>query len=291
MYAIETEKLTKYYGKSRGIIDVDMKVKEGEIFAFIGPNGSGKSTFIRTILNMIKPTAGKAFVFGMDISKEGKKIRRAIGYLPSEINYYERMTGIQILDYSKDFYGIKNQNSIRQLAEIFQLDLNKTIKSLSLGNRKKLGIIQTLLHDPQLLILDEPTSGLDPLMQNKLVDILLEEQKKGKTIFFSTHVLSEVNKLCNRLALIKEGKIIKEGNVDDFNKTTFKIINVSFARDINRDIFNDASIIKVESKGQNHKIFFNGSINKIIERFIDVEITNIKIEEPSLEEIFIEYYK
>lgn len=291
MFAIETDKLTKYYGKSRGIVEVDMKVKEGEVFAFIGPNGAGKSTFIRTILNLIHPTSGKAIVLGKDITKDGKEIRKHIGYLPSEVNYYETMTAIQVLNYSKDFYGIKDTKRIKELAEIFQLDLSKKVKSLSLGNRKKVGIIQTLLHDPKLLILDEPTSGLDPLMQNKLFDIILEEQKKGKTIFFSTHVLSEVNKVCDRLALIKDGKIIKVENVEDINKNTFKILNVTFSKKVDRELFKDLDISKVEGEGQHFRLYFNGTVNEIIKRFIDIEIKNIRIEEPSLEDVFMEYYK
>lgn len=212
MNIIETKKLTKYYGKSLGIIDVDMSVAEGEIYGFIGPNGAGKSTTIRTLLGLIYPTGGSATIFGKDIIKYGPEIKEEVGYLPSEVFYYDDMKVIDLLKYSGSFYKRDRgliERRIKELAGIMNLDLNKKIDDLSYGNKKKVGIVQGLLHEPKLIILDEPTGGLDPLMQQKFFDLLREENEKGVTILFSSHILSEVQKLCDRVAIIKEGRIIK----------------------------------------------------------------------------------
>ncbi len=199
MSIIEVSKLTKYYGKSRGIVDVSFKVEEGEIFGFIGPNGAGKSTTIRLLLSLIHPTSGSATVFGKDVVTHGPEIRRDIGYLPSEVFYYEGMKVIDLLKYSASFYDCDCTQRMHELSDIMELELNRRISDLSYGNKKKVGIVQGLLHSPKLLFLDEPTSGLDPLMQRKFFDLIRKENTRGVTVFFSSHILGEVQRLCTRV--------------------------------------------------------------------------------------------
>lgn len=295
MNIIETKKLTKFYGKALGICDVDLNVKEGEIFGFIGPNGAGKSTTIRTLLGLIYPTSGSAKIFGKDIQKFGSDIKENIGYLPSEVFYYDDMRVIDLLKYSGSFYK-KDQKvilkRINELAEYLDLDLKKKIDDLSYGNKKKVGIIQGLLHEPKLIILDEPTGGLDPLMQQRFFDLLKSENKKGATILFSSHILSEVQKICNRVAIIKSGKIIKIENIKDLAKDTHKRFKLEFVDKINAQDFTDltgVSDLKIESNTIH--FLFKGDINKVIEVIAKYKLANLLVEEPDLEEIFMHYYQ
>jgi len=237
MNVIEIKNLTKSYGKSRGIIDVSFNVEEGEIFGFIGPNGAGKSTTIRTLLSLIYPTSGSASIFGMDCIKYAPEIAKEVGYLPSEVFYYDKMKVIDILKYSASFYKKDCSQRIKELAEIMDLDVKKRIDDLSFGNKKKVGIVQCLLHEPKLIILDEPTSGLDPLMQQKFFDLLLEENKKGATILLSSHVLSEVQRLCSRVAIIKEGKIVKLEKMSDLTENNYKKFKIETKEDFDSNKF------------------------------------------------------
>jgi ABC-2 type transport system ATP-binding protein len=209
MNAIELSSLSKFYGNQCGIDSVSFTVKKGEIFGFIGPNGAGKSTTIRTLLGLLKATSGKAEIMGMDISNEGAMIREKIGYLPSEVDYYSEMSSKELLLYHAAMYKVADvENKIQELATYFQLELDRPIDDLSYGNKKKCAIIQSVLHDPEVLILDEPTGGLDPLMQNRFFELLERQNKKGVTIFFSSHVLSEIQRMCDRAAIIRDGKIM-----------------------------------------------------------------------------------
>ncbi|KOF56597.1 MULTISPECIES: ABC transporter ATP-binding protein [Clostridium] len=288
MYAIETNDLCKFYGKSRGIINVNLKIECGEIFGFIGPNGAGKSTTIRTILNFIFPTSGSAKIMGFDCIKESKRIRELIGYLPSEVNYYDDMKIRELLKYSGDFYNKDCSKRIKELCDIFEVDSSKKINQLSLGNKKKVGIIQALLHEPKLIILDEPTSGLDPLMQKTFFEVLKEENKKGATIFFSSHILSEVQEMCNKVAIIKEGKILKTEEISKLRDAQFKKVMVNFNDEISSiDIPGAINAVKL---GTSVKFLYNGDINDLIDNLHKNKIKNLTIEEPSLEEIFMHYY-
>lgn len=291
MNVIEIKNLTKYYGKSRGIIDVSFDVEEGEIFGFIGPNGSGKSTTIRTLLSLIYPTSGSALVFGKDCIESAPEIAQDIGYLPSEVFYYEKMKVIDLLNYSASFYKKDCRKRIYELAEIMDLDLKKRINALSFGNKKKVGIIQCLLHEPRLIILDEPTSGLDPLMQQKFFGLLREENRKGATIFLSSHVLGEVQKLCSRVAIIKEGRIIKLEKISDLTENNYKKIRIETISDISKDYFETAGVSNIEMANHTVSFLFKGNINLIIKKITGIEILNIWIEEPTLEEIFMHYYE
>lgn len=291
MNVIEIKNLTKNYGKARGIIDVSFNVEEGEIFGFIGPNGAGKSTAIRTLLALIHPTSGSAAIFGKDCIKFAPEIAKEIGYLPSEVFYYDKMRVIDLLEYSASFYKKDCSKRIKYLAEIMNLDLKKKIEDLSFGNKKKVGIVQCLLHEPKLIILDEPTSGLDPLMQQKFFDLLLEENKKGATILLSSHILGEVQRLCSRVAIIKEGKIIKLEKISDLTENNYKKFRVEMKSSIDKNYFKVDGVSKLEIKGSTVSFLFKGNINLIMKKISDVEISNVWVEEPSLEEIFIHYYE
>ncbi|MGH4051785.1 MAG: ABC transporter ATP-binding protein [Clostridium sp.] len=291
MNVIEIKNLTKSYGKARGITDVSFNVEEGEIFGFIGPNGAGKSTTIRTLLSLIYPTSGSAKIFGKDCIEFGPEIRREIGYLPSEIFYYDNMKVIDLLKYSASFYKKDCSARIIELAEVMDLDLNKKIDDLSFGNKKKVGIVQGLLHSPKLIILDEPTSGLDPLMQQKFFELLEEENKNGATILLSSHILSEVQRLCSRVAIIKEGKIIKLDKISTLQESNHKKLKVEIKSKIDNNYFKISGVSNLEIKGEIISFLFSGNINFIMKKISEIEIDNLWIEEPDLEEIFMHYYE
>jgi ABC-2 type transport system ATP-binding protein len=294
MNIIETRALTKYYGKIRGIEDVNLEVMDGEIFGFIGPNGAGKSTTIRTLLGLIYPTRGSATIFGKDISKFGPEIKEEIGYLPSEVFYYDDMKAIELLEYSASFY--KKDRSvmrarIRKLAEIMNLDLSKKIDDLSYGNRKKVGIIQGLLHEPSLIILDEPTGGLDPLMQQKFFDLLRNENKKGATILFSSHILNEVQKLCSRVAIIKDGKIIKLESINNLREHSYKKIKLETAGKINGEYLQFEGVSNLKLEDNTASFLYKGDVNLVVRKIAAMDLLNFWVEEPDLEEIFLHYYR
>ncbi|MCH4889191.1 ABC transporter ATP-binding protein [Acidaminobacter sp. JC074] len=287
MNIIEIKELTKYYGKQLGIENVTFNVKEGEIFGFIGPNGAGKSTTIRTLLSLIYPTSGQAKIFDKDIIKYGYEIKKEIGYLPSEVFYYDNMKVIDILKYSASFYKKDCTKRMYELAEIMDLDLTKKVDDLSYGNKKKVGIVQGLLHEPKLLILDEPTSGLDPLMQQKFFNLILEENKKGTTVLFSSHILTEVQKLCHRVGIIKEGTMIRVDDIkalkgDNYKKFTVHLKDTSG--------FEIEGINNLSIKEDGVHFLYKGDINKVIGLLNTKHVDNLVIEEPTLEEIFMHYY-
>lgn len=295
MNAIETKKLTKYYGKERGIIDVDLEVKEGEIFGFIGPNGAGKTTTVRTLLSLIYPTSGSANIFGKDVVKFGPEIKEEIGYLPSEVFYYDDMKVINLLRYSASFYNkdrAKMNVRINELAKLLDLDLKKKIDDLSYGNKKKVGIIQGLLHEPKLILLDEPTGGLDPLIQQKFFNLIKEENKKGATILFSSHILPEVQKICDRVAIIKEGKIIKTQKISELLEHNYKRFILETKEKIDKKYFagiDGISDLLIADGSIN--FLYRGKINDITKKIADLNLSNLLVEEPDLEEIFLHYYK
>jgi ABC-2 type transport system ATP-binding protein len=291
MNVIEISNLTKMYGKARGIENVSFNVEEGEIFGFIGPNGAGKSTTIRTLLSLIYPTSGSATIFGKDIITSAPEIKKEIGYLPSEVFYYDNMKVIDLLKYSASFYKKDCSNRIKELAEIMELDLNKKIDDLSLGNKKKVGIVQGLLHEPKLIILDEPTSGLDPLMQQKFFDLLEKENKKGATILFSSHILSEVQRLCDRVAIIKEGRIVTVEKISTLKENTYKKFKLETVSGVDENYFNIEGVNQLEIQGNTISFLFRGNINSIMQKISGIEIANLWVEEPDLEEIFMHYYE
>lgn len=290
MNIIEITDLTKFYGKNRGIEDVSLTVEEGEIFGFIGPNGAGKSTTIRLMLSLIYPTSGSASIFGKDCIKFGHEIRNDIGYLPSEVFYYDKMKVKDLLKYSASFYKGDHTKRIKELADLMELDLNRKIDELSYGNKKKVGIVQGLLHQPKLIMLDEPTSGLDPLMQNKFFDLILEENKRGATVFFSSHILGEVQKLCNRVAIIREGRIIKTEDIKTLRKDTYKKVYVRTDKNTGNPT-KFPGVSNVEVIDGEIRFLYKGDINELLQLVMKNKVYDANIEEPTLEEIFMHYYK
>ena len=290
MSIIEVNHLTKYYGKSRGIVDVSFNVDEGEIFGFIGPNGAGKSTTIRLFLSLIYPTSGDAKIFGKDCIKFGPEIRQDIGYLPSEVFYYEGMKVLDLLKYSASFFKQDSTKRMYELADLMELDLKRRINDLSYGNKKKVGIVQGLLHSPKLIILDEPTAGLDPLMQHKFFDLIREENKRGATIFFSSHILGEVQRLCNRVAIIKEGSVIAIQDMKTLQKDNYKKIHIA-TTDLDDSTFKIDGVTDLTRANGTISFFYKGDISTVLKLISSGNITDLSIEDPTLEEIFMHYYE
>ncbi|MBM7561380.1 ABC transporter ATP-binding protein [Fusibacter tunisiensis] len=290
MNCIEINQLTKYYSKVKGIEDVSFQVREGEIFGFIGPNGAGKSTTIRTLLGLIFPTSGSATIFGKDCITQGHEIRKDIGYLPSEVFYYEKMKVIDLLKYAGSFYKKDCSKRIYELSEIMELNLNRRIEDLSYGNKKKVGIVQGLLHEPKLIVLDEPTSGLDPLMQQRFFELIKSENKKGASVFFSSHILSEVQHLCNRVAIIKGGHVIQVEDVKTLREDTYKKITL-IGESIDLKTFEIEGVTELNKSDHQLDFFYKGDVNLLVNKIQSLELKDILVENPSLEEIFMHYYK
>ena len=287
MEAIKTSNLTKYYGKSRGIINLNLSVKKGECFGFIGPNGAGKSTTIRTLLGLISPTSGSAQIFGKDITKEKEAILQNIGYLPSEAVFYPGMKVKDVLTLSADMRRMNCAEEARKLCDRLQLDTSRKVDELSFGNRKKAAIVCALQSIPELLILDEPTGGLDPLMQREFFDIIRERNRNGATIFLSSHVLSEIQKNCTRAAIIREGKMIACDSVDALAKTNAKRVTVQGSVVLDGlDGIRDKM-----DMGGSVSFLYSGDMNILLERLSAGHITDLTVSEPDLEEIFLHYYE
>lgn len=287
MDAIQIRKLTKYYGKNRGIIELDLTVKKGEFFGFIGPNGAGKSTTIRTMLGLIFPTGGNAQIFGMDVVKKKQDILRKVGYLPSESSFYPGMKVKEVLKLSADLRKKDCSEETKLLCDRMQLDTTRKVEELSFGNRKKVSIVCALQHCPELLILDEPTGGLDPLMQKEFFDILQERNKQGTTIFLSSHVLSEIQRNCTRAAIIRDGRIIACDSVDALSQTNAKRITVQGQINLNEL----KGICDRKSSGDSISFLFNGDINELLRTLSASQVSDLTITEPDLEEIFLHYYE
>jgi len=295
MNIIETKRLTKFYGKERGIEDLDMQVSEGEIFGFIGPNGAGKSTTIRTILSIIHPTSGSATIFGRDVTKFGPEIRQEIGYLPSEVYYYDNMKVIDLLRYSASFYNKPKDHTehrIKEIADLLHLDLKKKIDNLSYGNKKKVGIVQGLLHEPKLIILDEPTGGLDPLIQQQFFNLIRDENKRGATVLFSSHILGEVQRLCSRVGIIKDGKIIKIEKLSELMQNSTKRFKLVSVKPINKELLSKINGISELTQDKDEVNFlFRGHLKDVTKVIAELDLVNLEVTEPDLEEIFLHYYK
>lgn len=287
MNAIQLSNLTKYYGKSKGILNLNLDVKEGEFFGFIGPNGAGKSTTIRTLLGLITPSSGQAKIFDETIRRRNPQIRSHIGYLPSEAVFYRGMKVKDLLKLSADLHH-KDCSAEREiLCRRLQLDVNRKVDELSFGNRKKVAIVSALQHQPKLLILDEPTSGLDPLMQREFFQIIRERNEQGATVFLSSHVLSEIQRNCTRAAIIREGRIIACDRVEALSKTNAKRISVQGQVSLD-------SLEEIRDLKENDGIFsflYGGDIHRLLETLSAGTITDLSISDPDLDEIFLHYYE
>ncbi len=287
MEVMKTTKLTKYYGKVRGIKELDLTVTHGEFFGFIGPNGAGKSTTIRTVLGLIAPTSGDAMIFGKDVTKEREAILQNIGYLPSEALFYQGMKVKDILRLSADLRKVDCSAESKRLCERLQLDTARKIDDLSFGNRKKVAIVCALQHQPELLVLDEPTGGLDPLMQKEFFDILRERNREGTTIFLSSHVLSEIQRNCTRAAIIRDGRIIAQGSVDDLSKTSAKRITVHGSIHLE-----NLSGVRDRKAGEDGISFlYSGDMGSLLRTLASGQVDDLTVTEPDLEEIFLHYYE
>ena len=291
MNAISTESLTKYYGKSRGVIDLNFNVEEGETYGFIGPNGAGKSTTIRLFLSLLFPSSGGAQIFGHDIVREDKEIKKMVGFVPSEVNYYNNMVVSDLLEYSARFYRARLNGHFRKLVDILEIDMDKKFEDLSMGNKKKVAVAQALIHQPRLLILDEPTSGLDPLMQSRFFQIISEENKKGTTVFFSSHILSEVEKLCHRVAIIKEGKIVREDDIAHLKSTQLSRVSIHMTESGQPVSIQTPGIFDSQDTLDGLTFLFKGDPRQLLHDLSELPIGRISIEEPDLEEVFMHYYE
>lgn len=285
MNAVETLLLTKFYGKSRGINEIDLTVAEGDFFGFIGPNGAGKSTTIRILTGLISQTSGTAKIFGKEVGKAD--ILADIGYMPSEANFYHEMKVREVIKYSANLRKRDCTKEAAQLCERLELDVNKKISELSLGNRKKVSIVCALQHKPRLCILDEPTSGLDPLMQREFYAILEERNAEGATIFLSSHILSEIQKYCKRAAVIREGRLLFCDRVENLLHTNAKKVTLSGISELPKIKGAD----NIESYGDSVKFLYSGEPRELLNALAMLPITDVSITEPDLEEIFIHYYK
>ena len=287
MNAIQTENLTKRYGKHRGIDNVTLTVPEGDFFGFIGPNGAGKSTTIRLCLGLIAPTGGSVRIFGKEVREDPIGILRQIGYLPSETAFYNGMRVRELLKFSADLRKMDCREEAERLCQALDLDPDRKIDQLSLGNRKKAGIVCALQHKPRLLILDEPTSGLDPLMQREFYDILRERNRAGTTVFLSSHVLSEIQRNCSRAAVIREGGIIACGSVETLAQTSARRVTVH-----GRICLDGLKGIRDKNESDGTVSFlYSGEIGHLLSCLAAGTVTDVSISEPDLEEIFMHYYE
>ena len=286
---LEIKNLKKYYGKSVGVENVSLSIEEGEIYGFIGPNGAGKSTTIRTIMGLINKTNGTIYFDGKELNANDPKTKKLIGYLPSEVNLYGEMKVSEMFDYHESFYDVDTDKRRKKLVKLLKIDETKRIEDLSLGNLKKVGIVLALMHNPKLLILDEPTSGLDPLIQSIFHEILKEEKENGTTILYSTHVLSEVSSLCDKVGFIKDGRIIKEDLIDNIKKDNYTYLRIT-SKDI--ESIKKELKLKVIKDNNNETTFINDiDSNTLLNKLSKYDIERVLIEEISLEDLFMNYYK
>ena len=286
MNAVEMVSLTKFYGKARGITDINLTVPEGDFFGFIGPNGAGKSTTIRILTGLISQTGGTAEVFGKDIRSKRTEILADIGYMPSEANFYHGMRAGEVIKYSASLRKRDCTREAERLCERLDLDVSRKISELSLGNRKKVSIVCALQHSPKLCILDEPTSGLDPLMQREFYAILEERNKQGTTIFLSSHILSEIQKYCKRAAVIREGRLLFCDLVENLVHSNAKKVALSGVSELPKL----GGIANVETDGDIIKFLYSGEMHELMNMLAALPITDVSITEPDLEEIFMHYY-
>ena len=284
---IQTKKATKYYGKIRGITDLDLSVEEGDFFGFIGPNGSGKSTTIRLLLGLISATSGEVEVFGKPVSVTAREALRDIGYMPSEAVFYGGMKVKDVLKLSADLRKTDCFEEAKKLCDRLELDVDKRINQLSLGNRKKVGIVCALQHRPKLYILDEPTSGLDPLMQHEFFSLLKERNEEGATVFLSSHILSEVGKYCKNAAVIREGKIIVSDSVDKLGHTGVKQITLKGGQNIPQL----DGIRNVTKENESVSFLYSGDCKMLLNSLSDIDFKDICITDPDLDQVFMHYYE
>lgn len=290
MTAIELNGLRKEYRNGRGIHGLTLQVEKGEIFGFLGPNGAGKSTTIRTILGLLTPDAGQGIVMGHDVVKDSVAVRRETGYLPSENTLFLHLTGEDNLRFALDLRGCRgNESRGRELAKLLDVDLKARLRSLSHGQRQKVAIVVALAHDPAVLILDEPTTGLDPLVQDVFYNVLKQEQANGKTIFMSSHVLSEVENLCGRVAIIRDGNLVEVNRIEALRQSRVKRLSLTF-RGTPPKMDGWPGVSEVEPDGERVKFAYHGAVNQLIRALSEHDLVDLSVSDPSLEEVFLAFY-
>lgn len=291
---IQTDKLSKSYGKSKvfALKDLSISIKKGEVYGFLGANGAGKTTAIRTLMNFIQPTDGSATILGRDVVKGSVELKREVGYLSGEIALYPKMNGRQFLDYMSSLQQIKNKEYLKKLIKTFHAQLDKPIEKMSKGNRQKLGLIQALMHEPEVLILDEPTSGLDPLMQEYFFDIVKERKSKGATFFISSHNLSEAQRMCDRVGFIREGKLVAEQSIADLMEASSHSFEITFANSIpvsSLESIAGATIKKLSDRKV--KVSIKGNLKPLFRILANSHVIHFDKPAASLEEEFLQFYE
>lgn len=288
---VSTRNLTKFYKKDPGVVDLNMDVFEGEVFGYLGPNGAGKTTTIRLFLDFIRPTSGSAELFGMDSHDDGLKIREKIGYLPGELSIYSHLTGREFLGYMASFRGGVDWEYVGELASRLKSDLSKRMGSMSHGNKQKIGLIQAFMHQPELLILDEPTMGLDPLVQQEFYRMVREVKRDGRTVFLSSHIMPEVERICDRVGIIRKGRMVAVEKISDLKERRLRHMEIHFAEDVAIEAFEDVQGIQdLQVQGNILECSVSGSMDPLIKRISRFEVLNVISHEPSLEEVFLAYY-
>ena len=288
---IKTERLTKAYGEHRGIIDLDLEVAQGEIFGFLGPNGAGKTTTMRVLLDLIRPTSGRAEVFGIETTADPTTIHRRVGYLPGEFDLYDRLTGAQTIEYFGNLRGGIDQGYVTQLIEMLDLDPSRRFREYSKGNKQKVGLIVALQHRPDLLILDEPTAGLDPLVQQTFFGIVRGAKAEGRTIFLSSHIIDEVDRTCDRVAIIREGRLVQVDRIEAIRELAFHHVELTFSAPVATAVFEGLpGVSDLEADGHIVKMRVNGPIGAVITAAAQHGIVDVVSREPNLEAVFLAQY-
>jgi len=291
--AIHTEGLTKHYGDVEALVDLDLDVRAGEVFGFLGPNGAGKTTTIRTILDEIRPTAGRASILGMDTHEQSVEIRRHIGYVPGDLAMYPNLTGRDTLTYAANLRGGVDWDYVDQLADRLEADLSKKVGDLSSGNRQKVGLIQAFMNRPEVLIMDEPSSGLDPLMQREFQTMLREVVAEGHTVFLSSHTLSEVQRVADRVGIIRQGRLIALEAVSSLRSKAMRRVELEFGSPVDAAIFETVPGVR-EAIVDDHRVMlsYDGKMDLLLKTVADrYDIVDITTQEADLEEIFLTYYR
>jgi len=290
MGVININDLTKDYGNGKGIFNVNIEVKEGEVFGFLGPNGAGKTTTIRNLLGFIRPDSGSCSILEMDCFKNAEKIQAHMGYLAGEIAFLDDLKGRQLIDFIAAMKGVKDKTRIEELIEMFELDPRGKVKKMSKGMKQKIAIITAFMSNPEVIILDEPTSGLDPLMQNRFIDLILEEKKKGRTIFMSSHIFEEIERTCDRTAIIRDGKIVAIENMESLAKKKSKVFAVTLGSEQVIEQFKKESFDITGIEGLQVSIKVKENLNEFLHKLTKYEIKDLDIKKQSLEEIFMHFY-
>jgi beta-exotoxin I transport system ATP-binding protein len=289
---VHVERLTKSYGSVRGVVDLDLDVQAGEVFGYLGPNGAGKTTTIRTILDLIRPTSGRVAVFGLDPRREGVEVRRRVGYLPGDLRLYEQLTPRELMRYFASLRGMRALDPAIRLAERFELELDRRIAALSRGNRQKVGLVQAFMHGPELLVLDEPTSGLDPLVQQAFYELVRETAVAGRTVFLSSHVLPEVQHVADRVALVREGRLVLVDSVENLRAHAFTRVEITFAEPPPRGAFAGLpGSRELERRGPVVVFAVEGEIDPLVKALACYRVVALDSHEADLEDVFFSLYR